>query len=124
MNNPNDAAVAGSMLFIGVIVAIFIIVAVLANIKIFNKAGEAGWKSLVPILNIFVFLKIIRQPAWRIILYFIPLVNIIVSLIDLNRFCKSFGKGFGFLIGMLFLQPIFMLILAFGDAEYNDAVLA
>ena len=39
----------------------------------------------------------------------------IVVCVDLAR---SFGKGAGFAIGLVFLPFIFDLILAFGDAEY------
>lgn len=31
---------------------------------------------------------------------------------------KSFGKGTGFALGLIFLAPIFWLILGFGDARY------
>jgi hypothetical protein len=31
---------------------------------------------------------------------------------------KSFAKGTGFAIGLIFLFPIFMMILGFGDARY------
>ena len=34
------------------------------------------------------------------------------------RMAKSFGKGVGFGFGLLFLNTIFMLILAFGKAQY------
>ena len=32
---------------------------------------------------------------------------------------KVFGKGAGFAIGLIFLNPIFLLILAFGSAQYQ-----
>ena len=34
------------------------------------------------------------------------------------RLAKSFGKGIAFGFGLLFLNTIFMLILAFGGAQY------
>ncbi|MGI6109126.1 MAG: DUF5684 domain-containing protein [Eubacteriaceae bacterium] len=34
------------------------------------------------------------------------------------RLAKAFGKGTGFGIGLIFLNPIFMMILGFGSAEY------
>jgi hypothetical protein len=34
---------------------------------------------------------------------------------------RSFGKGFGFFLGLLIATPIFYFILAFGKAEYVGA---
>ena len=34
------------------------------------------------------------------------------------RKCRAFGHGVGFAIGMLFFEPIFMLILGFGSSAY------
>src|SRR3989344_1522757 len=39
--------------------------------KIFTKAGQPGWASLVPIYNIVVILRIIQKPWWWIFLFFI-----------------------------------------------------
>ena len=42
---------------------------------IFQKAGEAGWKSIIPIWNILVLLRIVGREWWWIILMLIPLVH-------------------------------------------------
>jgi hypothetical protein len=36
----------------------------------------------------------------------------------LHLLSKSFGNGIGFTLGLIFLNPIFILILGFGDAKY------
>ena len=82
---------------------------------IFTKAGEAGWKFLIPIYNIIVLLKIIDKPVWWIILLLIPPVFVFMVNISL---AKAFGKGTGFGVGLVFLAIIFAPLLAFGDAEY------
>ena len=90
--------------------------------KIFTKAGEPGWASLVPIYNLVVFLKIIDKPVWWVILFMIPFVNIIsliLSIIMYLELAKVFGKSAGFGLGLVFLPIIFFPILAFGDAEYE-----
>lgn len=86
--------------------------------KIFEKAGEAGWKAIIPIYNAIVLLRISGKPAWWIILLLIPIVNFVVLIIWYVELARSFGKGAGFAIGMVFLPFIFILILAFGDARY------
>ena len=87
--------------------------------KVFAKAGEPGWAVLIPIYNAYVYLKIAGKPWWWLLLFFIPLVNLIIMIIAAVAFAKAFGKGVGFAIGMIFLGFIFYPILAFGDATYT-----
>lgn len=47
------------------------------------------------------------------------IVSLIISIIGEYKLAKAFGKGFGFFLGLLFLNPIFKLILGFGDAQYQ-----
>lgn len=86
--------------------------------KIFAKAGEKGWKSLVPVYGALVFMRIVGRPWWMFLLLCIPVFNLfpyIMLCIDLAR---AFGKGPGFTGGLTFLPPVFLMILAFGDARY------
>ncbi len=46
-------------------------------------------------------------------------VLFIMMIICTYKLAKAFGKGFGFFIGLLLLNPIFKLILGFGDARYQ-----
>jgi len=96
-----------------------IAVVVIAGLwRIFTKAGEKGWKAIIPIYNAYVMLQIVGRPGWWLVLYLIPLVNVIVAIVVINDLSKSFGKGAGFTIGLIFLQFIFVPILGFGDAQY------
>ena len=52
---------------------------------IFTKAGEAGWKSIIPIWNILVLLKIVGREWWWIILMLIPIVGIVIWIIVCSR---------------------------------------
>tara|TARA_Y100001968_G_C18707218_1_gene414069 strand:- start:39 stop:374 length:336 start_codon:yes stop_codon:yes gene_type:complete len=100
-------------------VIIGIIVGLISSFWIlYNKAGESGWKSLIPIYNLVILLKIINKPVWWIILLIIPLVNIIVIFMINIALAKSFCKGTGFGIGLVLLPFIFVPLLAFGDSNY------
>jgi hypothetical protein len=101
---------------IGLIVAIVVIAAMW---KVFEKAGEPGWAAIIPIYNLIVLLKIAGRPIWWIILFFIPFVNLVVSILVSIDIAKRFGKGTGFGIGLALLGVIFYPILGFGDARYN-----
>jgi hypothetical protein len=115
---PISAALGiGSGLSLLLFFAFFILI--IASLwKIFKKAGQPGWTSIVPIYNIVVMLHIIKKPTWWVILTFIPLVNIIVSIIIVYNLSKVFGKGAGFTIGMIVFPFIFYPILGFGKATY------
>jgi Family of unknown function (DUF5684) len=88
--------------------------------KLYQKAGYPGWASIVPIYNAIVLIQIARKPVWWILLYLIPIVNIVIAVIVTHNLSVNFGKGVGFTLGLLFLGPIFYPILAWGDAEYQS----
>lgn len=92
-----------------------------ANWKIFTKAGQPGWASLIPFYNLFVMMRIVGLPAWFLLLYFVPIANLFVSIYVVYRLATAFGKGVGYTVGLIFLSPIFFPLLAFGDAEYQGA---
>jgi len=87
--------------------------------KIFTKAGQPGWASLIPIYNIYVWCKIVGRPGWWVLLFFIPFVNFVIAIILGIDLAKSFGKGVGFGIGIILLGIIFLPILAFSGATYQ-----
>lgn len=47
------------------------------------------------------------------------LVGLVLAIISEYKLAKAFGKGFGFFLGLVFLNPIFKMILGFGDAQYQ-----
>ena len=98
--------------------AILMIVVIAAHWKIYTKAGQPGWACLVPIYNILVLLKICGKPGWWFIMFLIPLVNVVFMILTLVSLAKSFGKGGGFVAGLILLPFIFVPILGFGDAAY------
>jgi hypothetical protein len=101
---------------IGLLIALVLIVAMW---KVFTKAGQPGWASIIPIYNLYVWCKIVGRPGWWILLMLIPFVNIIVGIILCIDMAKSFGKGAGFGIGLALLGVIFVPILGFGSAQYQ-----
>ena len=97
----------------------FTILMIAACWKIFTKAGQPGWASIIPIYNLYIWCKIVGRPGWWIILMLIPLVNFIIGIILCIDLAKSFGKGVGFGIGLFLLGIIFFPILGFGSAQYQ-----
>ena len=124
-------------LFVGLIILAAMVV---AYWKIFEKAGEAGWKALIPIYNGHVMYKIAWKPIWFWIAIIVSVVDqimwfsgepalmalswvltiflIVISILFYVNLAKVFGKGAGFTVGLIFLPLIFLLILAFDSSEY------
>ena len=111
---------AGLGILIVVYVAVFVLY-VAAFWRIFTKAGEAGWKAIIPIYNWYIVLKIVGRPGWWLLLYLIPIVNVIVHIVVLVDLSHSFGMSGWFAAGLLFLGIIFVPVLGFGDARYLGA---
>ena len=97
----------------------FTILMIAACWKIFTKAGQPGWASIIPIYNWYILCKIVGRPSWWVILLLIPFVNFIIGIILCIDLAKSFGKGVGFGIGLILLSVIFFPILGFGSAQYQ-----
>ena len=103
-----------------IVLELALIVMVFAGLwKLFAKAGKPGWAAIVPIYNTCMMIDIAGKPIWWILLMFIPVVNIVVSVIVTIGLAKNFGRGTGTVIGLIFLPMIFLLILGYGSAEYN-----
>ena|SRR5579872_6398177 len=123
MNDSAATNLMGGMavLFTGVflIVMLAIGVVMIASMwKVFAKAGQPGWAAIVPIYNAIVLLQITGRPLWWIVLFMIPLVNLVVGILVAIDLAKSFGQSTGFAFGLIFLGFIFFPILGFGSARY------
>lgn len=123
--NAGDADAAAGMAAacfgtFGIVFLIFILLAFAILWKVFTKAGQPGWAALVPIYNHYVLvMEICKKEILWFILAFIPIANIIAGWVVSQELAKKFGKSEAFGIGIFFLGPIFLAILAFGDAEYE-----
>jgi hypothetical protein len=86
-----------------------------ANWKVYEKAGVAGWKAIVPILNLWEMLKIAGLNPLMILLMFVPIVNGFIGIYFAFKYVESFGFGVGgFILYMLF-SPIMTLYMGFSQ---------
>ena len=110
-------AVVGIVL--GIISLAIIVLTIMGLWKVFAKAGQPGWASLIPIYNGIVLLQIVGKPLWWIILMLIPFVSLVVCVLVSIALSERFGKSTGFGVGLFFLPFVFCPILGFGDAQYS-----
>ena len=92
---------------VGFVITLFISILIMAFFIfvywiIFTKAGEEGWKSLIPIYNIYILYKITWGNGLIFLLLLVPFVNFIVGILTINKLSKCFGHGLGFTLGLLF----------------------
>jgi len=97
---------------------IMIVLSLVGIWRVYEKAGEPGWYSIVPILNIITWLKIIKKPIWWIFLLLLPGVNLVFLFIMGIELAKAFGKETLFGVGLILLPIIFYPILGFSDDPY------
>ncbi len=139
------AALMGVLAIVGVILLIWLVINIVSLWRIFTKAGEAGWKSIIPIYNSYVqysitwntkifwvniglsivstIVSVIQNGNSSMILTLISTIisiaSTVIFIIASHKLSKAFGHGVGFTVGLVLLNPIFMLILAFGSSEYE-----
>ena len=143
------AGMSAGMIVVSLAMLIFSIVCMW---KIFEKAGEAGWKSLIPIYNVYVWFKI----AWEGKYFLAPLLcgivagiftgigtgsnsaamagigsfltiivygaTAVIGVIATVKLAKRFGKSAGFAVGLILLSLIFEAILAFDSSTYDRSL--
>ena len=135
----------------------FIALAIIAYWRIFVKAGEAGWKAIIPFYNAYTAMKLFWKTSifWIgiglgvgasigygmasygvvalaiyggggntavmvigfILAFGCGITAFVLEIMFLNRVSKAFGHGAGFTVGLIFLNFIFILILAFSKSE-------
>ena len=118
----SQGALAGFFATYALVFFVIFVLTIIAMWKIFEKAGKPGWAAIIPVYNFVVMFQIVGLSPWLLLLYIVPLVNsiavFILTIIMNIRLAKAFGKGTGFILGLIFLSPIFDLILGFGDSQY------
>ncbi len=59
---------------------------------IFRKAGKPFWAVLIPVYNVYVWLKIINKPLWWFIFLIIPFLNVFMVMLMIVETAKAFRK--------------------------------
>ena len=82
-----------------------------------------GWFAWIPILNFVLMILIAKKPMWWIIMFFIPFVNIVFSIIIWMAMAEAVKKPSWW--GILMIFPVLNLValgyLAFSKMEKGNA---
>lgn len=125
---------------ISLLLLLWYILTLAAGWKMFEKAGEPGWKSFIPFYNEYTVYKF----SWNTMIFWINFICVVLSRLLSNsdmgllvliagvvnllsavlyvgisyKLAQSFGQGVAFTIGLIILRPVFILMLGFGSADY------
>ena len=128
------AVIGMFLVFVLAISLILLVLKVVGRWKIFEKAGESGWKALIPIYNTYTQCKITGISAYWIFIIFIGyllgsfiipfrfITNIICvyfSVILAMSTARSFGKSDGIGVGLFLLSPVFNMIVGCDSSKYE-----
>jgi F0F1-type ATP synthase assembly protein I len=104
-------------MLIGLALSIFMIVCMW---KMFSKANQPGWASIIPIYNAIIFFKIGGKPWYWILFMLIPIADIVFAIMAIQSFLKAFGRGSAGSVLLLLFFPVFYYpYLAFSnDVKY------
>jgi hypothetical protein len=103
-----------------VVEVIFTVLVIIGGWKMLVKADRPGWGIIIPFYNTYLLCKVAGRPGWWLILFFIPIVNIVIWLIVALGIAENFGHGAGYGV-LLWLFPwIMFLVLGFGDDTYRN----
>ncbi len=123
-----------------VIVYLITLIAMAGKWKVYRKAGEAGWKSLIPFYCSYIDYRI-SWDAKMFWAYFICsltgsliigtstylalaavillVISFCISFVQDYKMAAAFGYGIGFALGLIFFRPLFTIILGFGRSRYR-----
>lgn len=100
-----------------VVVIFYVYIAYSLQVIADKTNTENSWFAWIPILNLYLMCKIADKPGWWLILFLIPLVNIVIFIIVGMAIAQKRGKPSW--LGIVWIIPVVGLIvpgyLAFTD---------
>lgn len=113
-------AILGIIYIVSIIASLAVsIVMIIAQWKIFTKAGKPGWAAIVPFYNNWVMVEVSGLPGWYFALLFLPVANIVATFMIYIEVAKKFGKSTGFGVASVFFPFVCLPILGFGKSSYQ-----
>src|SRR4051812_10145393 len=104
--------IPNSLLFVIAVSLIAAAVTIYAAIKVFAKAGKSGLLALVPVVNLFVFLQIIRKPVWWFLGFLLPsAIAALVAFAEPDTATYMYaGAAVLFVVWVIFLEQVALAV--------------
>lgn len=102
-----------------IILLIFILSSLAGLWGIFRKAGHPGWKILIPVYNLYIWVKITGKPLWWIIFLLIPYINIFMVMLLLVELLKGFNRDtIGAQVLCILFPYVYLPMMGFGKDKF------
>ncbi len=105
------------------IVVMLTIISVISQWILVEKAEYPGVTQIVPVLNMYVMIKIAKLPDWYIIWALVPFMNLLLAFVVYSRVAQAFAKDSSYVVALVLFPFIGFPILAFGDCTYNEKMI-
>lgn len=114
-----ESTVTTAAVYIYLILSLLITAAIIVGIwKMFEKAGEGGWKSLIPFYNMYILYKISWGNGLLFLLLFLPIIDIVMIIVTPFKTAKAYGLHPLYGVGLLLLPVIFYPVIGLGSSKY------
>lgn len=100
------------------LMALFVVLWGIGRMRLFQKAGIAGWKAWIPFYRDYVLCEITMGKGWYFIIGLIPPFWPVMKVVYAVEVSRSYGQELLFAVLYYFLPWICELVLGFGKAEY------
>lgn len=100
------------------------VIVIIAQWKVFKKAGKPGWASIIPVYNTWVLFEITGYPSWMALLLLVPIANLIAVVYGIMasyKLAKLFGKSDLFAFCNVLFPVVTYPVLGFGKAAFSGA---
>jgi hypothetical protein len=88
--------------------------------RMLTKAGIPGWGAIIPIYNVYLYIKLGGLSGVMLFVLLIPIVNIFAALYIGGRLAAAYGHGWLMAVfGLFFLLPLGVLVLGFDRSTYR-----
>lgn len=120
----------GALIMLLVVVCIPLIFSIIGSCLVMKRLTGSWWKALIPFYSTYAMCDAIDEVMLfgiqiglgfvggilgyfdlSTLAYFCSLAAAITSIVIWYKVCKWFGHGIGFTLGIIFLSPIFLMIL-------------
>jgi hypothetical protein len=119
-----------SMYFIGaywfhafniILALVLYVISGLSYMRLAKLAGrsDVGWFAWIPILDSILPLLLIKRSGWLVLLYLIPIVNLILYIYVQILLLNAYGKHGSFVLLGIFVPPVYWIlwiVWAFSDS--------
>lgn len=68
-----------------------------------------GWMAWIPVCNYILPLLLIKKSGWWVLMFLVPIANIVFAIIWQVKLLNAFGKNGAHVLFCIFLPPVYLI---------------